>query len=338
ENKKDLKINMKKNDLNFENKKDLKINMKKNDLNFENKKDLKINMKKNDLNFEECNDEKKEAIIFLHSNLLSNWIWKFQKNSFNNHHCIFMDLPEHGKSQIANNFSIKKSAEIIKDYIEKNLKGKKIHLVGIAIGGQIILQLLAKYSELIETAIITGVNLQTPVITNINKDGNLAKLIVDMENEKVDQSLAMIKQLKIDILDKKPSDFIIKGYLAEYGLGKEYLKYLRESINSINEDNLISITEESFKFKIPEIDSSYDKNENSYLLVLYGTKEYPKVKKSAKIIGTHFNNTQIFSVYRSIHLWNIHDYEWFNEVVYEFITKKKLNLNEKPYLKKINKK
>lgn len=293
-------------------------------------------MKINDLYFEEYNNNKVEAIIFLHSNLVSNWIWKHQKNSLTNYHCIFLDLPEHGKSQFGNNFSIKKSAEIIKKFIEEKLKNKKVHLVGIAIGGQIILQLLAKNPELIETATVTGVNLQNSFFRKVTEDENLDKLIFNIENEKVDESLAMIKQLKIDILDKKSPNFIIKGYLAEYGLGKEYLKDLKASIDSIGEDNLISITKESFMFKIPEIDSSYVKHENDNLLILYGTKEYPKAKKSAKIIKKHFNNAQIFSLYRSIHLWNIHDSEWFNEVISEFISKKKLDLNTKPYLKKIN--
>ena len=291
-----------------------------------------MNMKVNNLYFEEYNNDKKEAILFLHSNLLSNWIWKYQKNSFNGYHCIYLDLPEHGKSQIDNNFSIEKTAELIKGFINKKLKDKKIHLVGIAIGGQIILQLLAKHPKLIETATITGVTLRNLAIyKNNNENKELAKLIFDIENEKIDQALSMIKQMKIEILDKKHSNFITKGYLAEYGLGKEYLKDLKDSIDSISEDNLISITEESFKFKIPEID--IQKNNN--LLILYGTKEYPKVKKSAKIIKDHFNNAHIFSVYRSIHLWNIHDCEWFNEVISEFISKKKLNLNEKPYLKKL---
>ena len=311
-------------------------------------------MRANNLYFEEYNNEKKEAIIFLHSNLLSNWIWKYQKNSFPNHHSIFLDLPEHGKSQIGGDFSIEKSVEIIKDFIEKKLKGKKIHLVGIAIGGQIILKILAKYPELIETATVTGVTIQNSLPIKV-KDGakkvnvgvpkvkeceKLANLIENIENEKVDQSLAMIKRLKIDILDKKHSDFIIKGYLAEYGLGKEYFNDLKESINSINEDKMISITEESFKFNLAKIESTIDhkesfKEKNSYLLVLFGSKEYPKVKKSAEIIEDYFNNPHIFSVYRSIHLWNIHDFEWFNEVINEFICEKKLNLNEKPYLRRL---
>ena len=292
-------------------------------------------MKVNNLYFEEYNSDKNEAIIFLHSNLLSNWIWKYQKSSFNNYHCIFLDLPEHGKSQIASEFSIERSAELIKDFIEKKLRNKKIHLVGIAIGGQIILQLLANHSKLIDSATVTGVNLQNSLPCKDNNDENLANLLVAIENKGIDQSLAMIKQLKVDILDKKHPDFIIKGYLAEYGLGKEYLKDLRDSINSISENNLISITEESFKFKIPETNNNNDKQKCTNLLVLYGTKEYPKVKESGRIIRDNFHNAQVFSVYRSIHLWNIHDWEWFNEVISEFIAKNELNLNEKPYLKRL---
>ena len=295
---------------------------------------------KNKLYYEEIGENNKELIIFLHSNLLSNWIWEKQRKDFSNYHCIYLDIPSHGDSYFDNDFSISKSSEIIKDLIEEkrdigNESFKKVHLVGIALGGQIILYLLAKYSNLIDSAVVSGVNLKESYnIINQNDINNI---------------LETLDKLKIDILDKKHSDFIIKGYLAEYGIGKDYLDKVRYSIDKLNSnfddsehnfDNLNSnlniITKESLVFEIPEFGENSKNNENINLLILYGTKEYPKVAKSAKLIKDSFHSAKIYSVYKSIHLWNLIDYEWFNETIVDFIANKKIDLNDKPYLKKID--
>lgn len=318
----------------------------------------------NNIYYEEEGENNNELIIFLHSNLLSNWIWKNQRTSFEDYHCIYLDLPNHGNSYFRHDFSIKNSGELIKDLIEEKSslrkinsgsKAKKVHLIGISVGGQIILYLLAKYPELIDTAIVTGVNIYE-----------------NPKKESIDGTITMLNKLKSDILDKKSNKFLIKALLAEYGLGKEHYDDLKESTeNIINKENVINrnknrnknknknknknrnenrndndneceynynlnqITKESLKFKIPEIKSSTnDQHDYKNLLILYGTKEYPKARKSAKLIKNIFKNAQIFSLYRSIHLWNLIDYEWFNETVKDFIANKNLDLNKKPYLKK----
>ena len=324
----------------------------------------------NNIYYEEEGEINKELIIFLHSNLLSNWVWKNQRTSFEDYHCIYLDLPNHGNSYFSNDFSIENSGELIKDLLEEksglrktNLgsKVKKVHLIGVSVGGQIILYLLAKYPELIDTAIVTGVNIyESP------------------KKESIDKIIDMLNKLKFDILDNKSNKFLINAILAEYGLGKEHYDDLKESTENIinrngndnrnnnvnvsrngndndkdnidnidkNSDvdsdndceynhNLNQITKESLKFKIPEIRSSTNDNSDyKNLLILYGTKEYSKTQKSAKLIKNTFKNAQVFSVYKSVHLWNIIDYEWFNETVNDFIVNKSLDLNEKPYLKK----
>jgi len=301
----------------------------------------------NNIYYEEEGELNKDLIIFLHSNLLSNWIWKNQRNSFENYHCIYLDLPNHGNSHWEDDFSIKKSGELIKDLIEKKStlkslnsdnKVKNVHLIGVSVGGQIILYLLAKYPELIDTAIVTGVTIYE-----------------NPKKEFTDNVVAMLNKLKLDILDKKSNKFLIKAILAEYALGKENFDDLKQSTENIiinnkynynynsndlandfeYNHNLNQITKESLTFKIPKIKSfKNDKLDYKNLLILYGTKEYPKVKRSANLIKNSFNNAQIFSVYKSLHLWNLIDYEWFNETVEDFITNKRLDLNEKPYLKK----
>lgn len=260
---------------------------------------------KKELYYEEEGEENKEIIIFIHSNLLSNWVWKKQRNHFNDYHCIYIDLPEHGNSQFGDKFSIKESAILIKELIAKKGKNKKVNLVGIAIGGQIILEILANYPEIVKRAIITG--------TYISKTGK-----------------TIINRLHTEIVEDKPINFMVKAYLAEYGIGREYSNHIKESINSIDNENLIAITQDTLKFQLKELENKKIAKE---LLVLYGTKEYPKIAKSARIIENSYLGSKIYGVYRAIHLWNIIDYEWFNDTVHEFLKTGKLDLNKKPYLK-----
>ncbi|MEA4957479.1 2-succinyl-6-hydroxy-2,4-cyclohexadiene-1-carboxylate synthase [bioreactor metagenome] len=313
-----------------------------------------------------------EIIIFIHSNLLSNWIWINQRDYFRDFHCIYLDLPNHGKSHFDNEFSIEKSTELIKSLIQEkslglsndtnsNRKTKKVNLVGISLGGQIALDLLAKYPELIDKVVVSGVNLYE-----------------NPEENDFHEVISMMDLLKINILDKKPEKFLIKALLAEYGIKKDYAPFIKESYAKISKKDLNSITKESLKFTIPNDIGSFNKkgfnkdnkseikynniseisknsnknnninnnnlnnnnnnfeisNNNEYenLLILYGTKEYPRVKTSARLIKDVFNQAEIFGVYRSIHLWNIIDYEWFNEIVKDFLCNKKNDLKNKDYL------
>jgi ferritin len=292
-------------------------------------KKIKGNYMKTKLYYEEEGLENKKAIIFLHSNLMSNWIWNMQKGKFKDYHCIYLDILNHGKSKSNEKFSIAKTTELIKDFIENDLSNKEINLIGIAIGGQIIINLLNKYPKLIKTAIITGVNIKNSQIATTEEK-------IFKENKRITELLNSIKQCKKDILDKKPENFIVKGYLAEYNIGNSYFKNIKESIKNINNmstSNLINITEKSLKFRINT--DNDDKNNFKNLLILYGTKEYPKVQKSAKIIKKQFLNAKIYSVYRAIHLWNIINYEWFNKIAIEFIEEQKINKKDKKYLKEV---
>ncbi|WP_333658311.1 hypothetical protein, partial [Methanobrevibacter sp.] len=108
------------------------------------------------------------------------------------------------------------------------------------------------------------------------------------------------------------------------------------NINNINDNNLNNnknnnINNNNLNGNNNNFEIS-NNNEYENLLILYGTKEYPRVKTSARLIKDVFNQAEIFGVYRSIHLWNIIDYEWFNEIVKDFLCNKKNDLKNKDYL------
>ncbi|WP_225370744.1 alpha/beta fold hydrolase [Methanobrevibacter arboriphilus] len=268
-----------------------------------------MNDSKNILYFEEEGISNNEIIVFIHPNLLSNWIWINQRDYFKDFHCIYLDLPNHGNSYLGNEFSIETSSEIIKELIQEkthdsrnNNKIKKVNLVGVSLGGQIALYLLSKYPGLIDNVIVSGVNLYE-----------------DPEEDDFNNIVSMMNIFRMDILDKKPDKFLIKALLAEYGLEKKYYEFIKESNEKISIESFNSITKESLKFKIPKIENNKTKNKDNRknkhktnknnninnnikndnaknkrdnngenLLVLFGTKEYPKVKKICKFNKGYF--------------------------------------------------
>ncbi len=165
-----------------------------------------------------------------------------------------MDLPNHGNSYFANEFSIETSSKIIKELIQEkaydsrnNNKIKKVNLVGgVSLGGQIALYLLSKYPALVDNVIVSGVNLYE-----------------DPKKDDFNNVVSMMNIFKMDILDKKPNKFLIKALLAEYGLEKKYYEFIKESNEKISIESFNSITKESLKFKIPKIENSKTKNKNN---------------------------------------------------------------------------
>ncbi|MDR3063697.1 MAG: alpha/beta hydrolase [Methanobrevibacter sp.] len=308
--------------------------------------------------FEEYGDKSNETIIFLHTKLMGNWIFEKQKEFFLNYHTIFLDIPNHSKSHLdgGTEFSIDESTETLKDFIVEHGRNKMAHLVGIDLGGELILNLISIYPDLVLTAIVSGVNLYfsnyNDLINYINlnnyndlidyanlneyndlNDSNEHNNLKDYNDFlKIHKKRKLQKTLdfsKMEYLDKKDSNFLVRGYLAEFGIGKEYFFQIKESIKNLSNENISNISNETFNFTIN------DKHSFKNLLVLFGTKEYPKVFKSAKKIKNHFPNSKIYSVYKAIHLWNLINPKWFNEVVLDFIENKKLDLSNKKYLEKI---
>ena len=79
-----------------------------------------------------------ETLLFLHGDGFAGWMWDEQVKSFNDYHCIVVDLPGHGKSSDAKSLTIENTAETIINLIHDQAHDKKAHLVGISMGAQVI--------------------------------------------------------------------------------------------------------------------------------------------------------------------------------------------------------
>ena len=175
----------------------------------------------NNLAYEEIGEDNNEIILFLHSKIVSNWIWIKQKEKyckyFKNYHCIFIDLPHHGKSQFEEEFSIEKSSLRIIDFImdlinAKNDKEKindfekinSINIVALGLGGSIAIEILNKKPQLIKHLILSGLE------------------IAPKKEDEGDSIINRLGKTKAEYLNEKPDQFIVGAYLRYYGIKKDY--------------------------------------------------------------------------------------------------------------------
>lgn len=247
-----------------------------------------------DLYIQETGEDNEEIILFLHGAGLAGWMWDKQLKAFKDYHCIIPDLPGHGNSRQIKPFTIKRSAEILIELIKKKSNNRKVHLVGISIGAQIILQILAMDPDIVDHALISGTLVNNQPTESYT---NLFNYFMKVYNP------------------DKDIDFFIKAYMRMYHIPKTLFRKFRESTYIINHNSLTEILKENMFFKMPNGLEDMDVP----VLVMIGEKDYEIIKKSAQDILNVLPNSKGEVALNVGHLWNIEKPEFFNDTLKAWI-------------------
>jgi pimeloyl-ACP methyl ester carboxylesterase len=95
------------------------------------------------LYFRESGAAAAPTIVFLHGGGASGWTWLPAVERLSEYHALVPDLPEQGRSQDSGPLSIPRAARLVADLIRERAHGGKVHLVGLSLGAQIGVELLA---------------------------------------------------------------------------------------------------------------------------------------------------------------------------------------------------
>lgn len=247
--------------------------------------------------FKETGTGHEQTIVFLHAGGISGWMWDEQVKYFKNYHCIIPDLPEHGRSAEAKPFTIQMAVEMVREIIG-DIGEESVNLVGIGVGGQIVLQILSKYPELVHKAMISGTLVRgTKYKSLIKRLNQLLKVYGPVKN----------------------NDFYIKAYMRTYNVPRVYFDMFKQSTCQIETSSIERVLIENHLFKIPKLPV----NSKSKLLVMAGEKDYSIIKDSAKEIMVEFNARGALALGLG-HLWNIENPDNFNKVLEAWILGKQL--------------
>ena len=231
---------------------------------------------------------------------MAGWIWDEQVKDFCDYHCLIPDLPEHGQSAEVKPFSIEGAAEMVVDLIRIRAHNGKAHLVGLSLGAQIIVQILATHQEVVDHALISGT-----LIRGIPHRDVLLKLL--------DYTFKVYEPVK-------DTDFFIKANMRTYNISKSYFHKFKESTLQIKADSLNRILHENLFFKL----ASGLEKANVPVLVMMGEKDYKVIKESALDLVKVLPNSSAYIVPKVGHVWNMESPILFNHVLRCFITGKSL--------------
>lgn len=96
-----------------------------------------------------------KLVLFLHGVGSSSRMWSEHISKMVDYRCVAVDLPGHGNSNSQKWISLDDTSDQIHDLV-KGLTSAKICLVGLSLGGSIIINFLAKYGDMVESAVIDG--------------------------------------------------------------------------------------------------------------------------------------------------------------------------------------
>ncbi|WP_326549784.1 alpha/beta fold hydrolase [Micromonospora sp. NBC_01813] len=99
------------------------------------------------------------SVVLLHGLSTTSWMWGRQAAALaEDLHVLVPDLPGHGRSNHRSWRSLDDTVDAVADLIATRTATGRAHVVGLSLGGYVATRLAADRPEIIDTAIVSGVN------------------------------------------------------------------------------------------------------------------------------------------------------------------------------------
>jgi pimeloyl-ACP methyl ester carboxylesterase len=110
-----------------------------------------------DLSVTECGPADAPTLLFVHGGGISRWMWEPQLALLAaDFHCLVVDLPGHGDSAGVPFVSIADCAERLHTLIKTRAHKKVASVIGVSLGAQILLELMARFPGRVGKAVLSG--------------------------------------------------------------------------------------------------------------------------------------------------------------------------------------
>jgi len=212
------------------------------------------------------------TLLFLHGGGVSGWMWQPVIEALPDYHCLVPDLPEYGGSADVGPFSIALAAEKTAEIIRTRAHGGKATVVGLSIGAQIAVQLLATAPELVEKAIISSA-----LLLPIHGTGW-------MNNREI-----LKWTYRLSIPPFKNNDWWIRLNMQySAGIDDAYFTQFKRDFQTTSESAFVNLMIENQSFRKPE----GLENATAPALIVTGKKEFAAMQRSAQILAETLPNAK----------------------------------------------
>jgi pimeloyl-ACP methyl ester carboxylesterase len=202
------------------------------------------------------------TIVFLHGGGVGWWMWQPVMSFLEDYRCLALDQPEHGGSSHIKPFTIPLAATKTAELIRDQTSGGRACVVGLSVGAQILVQLLATAPERVERAIISSALLRpVPGLGWLRSPGGLAWIY------------------RMTMAPFKASDRWIRlnmKYAA--GIPESYFPSFKQDWQALTEAEFVNLMAANQRFRLP----IGLERATAPVLVLAGKKEHRAMKQSAR--------------------------------------------------------
>ncbi|OBF63128.1 hypothetical protein A5787_15775 [Mycobacterium sp. 852002-50816_SCH5313054-b] len=204
------------------------------------------------------------AIVFLHGAYTSGWFWEPVVERMQQFHCLVPDLPHYGKSFEQGPFEMGRAATAVAELIRSRVDTGRAHVVGLSLGAQVGVQLLATEPKLVDRAVLCGTAINRVPFVPLTR-----RLLSLPARNSLYRS--MVRGYRNAWLAKVPA-----AHIDEY----------REDVRLITSGQLADVIMASSGFTLPEELGQSD----SPTLFLTGAKELPVVRRWAAALAEQMPN------------------------------------------------
>lgn len=241
-------------------------------------------------------------VVFLHGGGVAGWMWDRQAGFFKDYHVIIPDLPGHGRSAEIPFISINDAASKVLTAVRDVVGTEKITLVGFSLGAQLVVEIMSRWPEKVESAVILSAMVR-PV--------NTGKYLL----------LSFMKMCFGLVRARWFSEWQAKSlYIPE-----DYREQYYEDSLRLTRDNFIRVLEANLSYSLP--DSFADSNIRT--LILAGTKERGIMRSSVKDMVKANRDCMGYLVAGAGHGLPLAEPDFFNEIVLNFINNIQLHNNKR---------
>jgi len=227
------------------------------------------------------------TILFLHGGGVSGWMWEpVVRRLSNRYRCIVPDLPGHGR--LAHGcFSFADAVAGAAELVRTEAAGGPVHVVGLSLGGQTALHLIAAYPHLVNRAVVSGT--LTRSLPGIGPYRALIRLTFPLAR----------------------LEWMIRLNARQLGIPPAYQAQFRSDTLQSTAAGLEAVIAENMSFRLPEALATSPVP----LLALVGGPELGLLRACARDLARAMPNARAYLVPGAGHTWCLHDPDLFARVV-----------------------
>lgn len=234
-----------------------------------------------------------EMIVFIHGIGASSWMW-WQSISYfkENYQLCLVDLPGHGKNA---QIPWTNLATISKMIIDQVIGNRKVHLVGLSLGGHVALEIAKLYPNQVKSAFISGITVKPMPF----------KFFLPLQASLVQRSL-------------KNTDRLAR-LGQSYGLPPQKINDFVENYQLLTRENYEAIYSEIMQFSL---DQSYAPIKLP-LLFAAGDQESGNILETLELAPKIIKSAQSIKIPNAQHTWPVQKPNEFNRTLKDWLNKNK---------------